>query len=499
MLVIISDIHLCDGSAFPVHIDPRAFRLLLSEIYELAQSSRRGARSWHVDLVLLGDIFDLLRTERWFVDRQGRDVPLSLRPWGDPTCLSAAPPSAETLRQARAITDEIIERNAEALAVLRGEGEGCAPPEGVTVRRIFIPGNHDRLYLHDDEIRQRVLQALGAIDGRSEGAAAAGIFPHRLQMPRYGLLARHGHEWDPWNFERFRDDRVPSQYREEDYLPTPIGDAITTELVARVPFEMRQRLSADPAFAGDPSLLRICQRLQRIEDVRPTLSAFRWIFYETGRLGARAGARQARALRAALTDTISAVAGAFLELPYYRAWRERHNVSGWLDRTDKLHLLLKGTQRVLSLEFADILSFFAAAEGSMAWLSPDHHQAGAAREDLDGVSVAAALSGREEDGEAAAPLRFVTYGHTHEPLQAPLRVGRHSDLYLNSGTFRDRQFATRDGQGFIGWQTFSYLVFYHEDERQPEPGPPGAAVEKQEKVERRVGPTYERWTGTRAR
>jgi UDP-2,3-diacylglucosamine pyrophosphatase LpxH len=494
MLVIISDIHLCDGSAFPVHVDPRAFRLLLSEIYELARASRRGARSWHVDLVLLGDVFDLLRTERWFVDRQGREVPPSARPWGDPTCLTAAQPAAETLHHARAITDEIIEKNAAALAVLRGEAEGCAPPEGVTVRRIFIPGNHDRLYLHDEEIRRKVLGALGAIDGRCAGAAADGVFLHRLQMPRYGLLARHGHEWDPWNFERFRDDRLPSQYSDEDYLPTPIGDPITTELVARVPFEMRQRLAADPAFAGDPALLRICQRLQRIEDVRPTLSAFRWVFYETGRLGARSGARQARALREALTDTISAVAGSFLSLPYYRAWRERHNVAGWLDRTDKLHLLLKGTQRVLSLEFADILSFFAAAEGSMAWMSPDHHQAGAAREDLAGLSVAADLPAQDGGEEEAAPLRFVAYGHTHEPLQAPLRVGRHSDLYLNSGTFRDRQFATRDGQGFIGWQTFSYLVFYGEEERQPEPAGEGGA-----KGARRVGPTYERWTGTRAR
>ena len=35
-----------------------------------------------LDLVFLGDVFDLLRTERWFVSPSGQPVPVEERPWG---------------------------------------------------------------------------------------------------------------------------------------------------------------------------------------------------------------------------------------------------------------------------------------------------------------------------------------------------------------------------------------------------------------------------------
>ena len=100
------------------------------------------------------------------------------------------------------ILDEAIAANSESLATVRGERR--LAPEGVQVRRIYIPGNHDRLYLHDAALRERVLGALGAVDGA--GLSGEGIFLHRLQMPDYGLLARHGHELRPlmsafhWSF-----------------------------------------------------------------------------------------------------------------------------------------------------------------------------------------------------------------------------------------------------------------------------------------------------------
>ena len=65
-----------------------------------------------------------------------------------------------------------------------------APPPGIPVHRVFIPGNHDRLYLCDPEVRRLTQQALGITDE----PAAAGIFTHHLMMPRYGLLARHAAE-----------------------------------------------------------------------------------------------------------------------------------------------------------------------------------------------------------------------------------------------------------------------------------------------------------------
>ncbi len=154
------------------------------------------------------------------------------------------------------------------------------------VRRVYIPGNHDRLYLHDAALRERVLAALGAVDGT--GLSAEGIFLHRLQMPEYALLARHGHEWDFWNFPSYRPHTVPSEYTDADYLPTPIGDAVTTELAARLPYELGCRLREYKAFSPEEAT-RIHDLMKRIEDVRPLMSAFHWSYYEVQRLGAKMG------------------------------------------------------------------------------------------------------------------------------------------------------------------------------------------------------------------
>src|SRR5437016_5721665 len=117
MLVIISDLHLCDGTAYPQNVTPSSFGLLQSDIYGLA----KRYRAKNLDLVFLGDVFDLLRTERWFEDAAGATVPLAERPWGADGAIDGQKPPEPTLARARAILDGIIARNVEVLAALRGE------------------------------------------------------------------------------------------------------------------------------------------------------------------------------------------------------------------------------------------------------------------------------------------------------------------------------------------------------------------------------------------
>jgi hypothetical protein len=316
-----------------------------------------------------------------------------------------------------------------------------------------------------------MLSALGAVDQAGDAAMQReGIHQHRLEMQRYGLLARHGHEWDPWNFERWQRDGLPSGYSDEDYLYTPIGDPITTELVVRIPFELRQRLLQSPVFRDTEELLNVYRRLQQIEDVRPLLASFQWIFYEARRIGGQLSHDQSRALLEALADTVTTVCTDFMHMPFYRSWHGRHDRFGWPDHADALQYFLEVIQRFQELNLVELGRHFGPAEKLWRWLYPDPHLAGAAREELDSVG--------------ARGLRFVVYGHTHEPAQVALRAGAARDVYLNSGTWRERQHITLDRQGFICWQQFSYLVFYDEREN------PG---------ERREGPAYERWKGTRYR
>ena len=63
MLVIVSDFHFSDGTAVPANwnVNPRGIELLLRDVYR--QATRKGVKELY--LVLLGDIFDTLRSEVW--------------------------------------------------------------------------------------------------------------------------------------------------------------------------------------------------------------------------------------------------------------------------------------------------------------------------------------------------------------------------------------------------------------------------------------------------
>jgi UDP-2,3-diacylglucosamine pyrophosphatase LpxH len=68
-------------------------------------------------------------------------------------------------------------------------------------------------------------------------------------------------------------------------------------------------------------------------------------------------------------------------------------------------------------------------------------------------------------------IRYVVYGHTHDPLQVPVRTiktpeGLKQYIYLNTGTWRKRYHKCKEGLGFIGWKNLTYTVFYTKEERE---------------------------------
>ena len=444
MLALLSDIHFCDATAQIGNVATPAFATVLHEIYARAKRLvRLQKKPVHLDIVLLGDIFDLLRTERWFEDASGAPIPLSSRPWATAAALKNGPVSPEVAARARAIIEEAIAENTESLATLRGER--CRAPGGVEVRRVYIPGNHDRLYLHDAVVRERVLAALGAVDGA--GLSAEGIFLHRLQMPEYGLLARHGHEWDFWNFPSYRADTVPSEYTDADYLPTPIGDAVTTELAARLPYELGRRLREHTAFSPEQAT-RIHDLMKRIEDVRPLMSTFHWSHYEIQRLSARMGPTRGRALRSAYDETIRTLAADFRRLEFYRAWAAECRGPFHFGLAKLLEIILCGME-TLGHRLGGVAMQF---DRLLAGIDPrDAARRGARRESLDAVS--------------AKGTRLVIYGHTHAPAQAALQATNTTeDVYLNTGTYRPGVVRTEDGSSFVGWQRLAYTIVHSEEE-----------------------------------
>lgn len=86
MLVIVSDLHLKDGTTGSA-ITPDAFRVFAEKLRSTTYRASWRADDRYdpiktIDLLLLGDIFDLIRSERWLTKQTGE--PENIRPWDDP-------------------------------------------------------------------------------------------------------------------------------------------------------------------------------------------------------------------------------------------------------------------------------------------------------------------------------------------------------------------------------------------------------------------------------
>ncbi|MEM9658726.1 MAG: hypothetical protein AAF961_10230, partial [Planctomycetota bacterium] len=266
MLVIISDLHLTDGSSGST-ISPGAFQLLSQRIADLgAGASNRRDGVYRpidrVDLLLLGDVLDVIRSGRWLQAQP--------RPWDDVECPRLAATVAE-------ITRGILTNNAEATGHLRQLAEhGIRVPaalsngrsatdalQQVPVRIHYMVGNHDWFYHLPgepyDRLRSEVTRALGL------ATPPQAPFPHEawesnelLQtLRRHRVFARHGDVFDPFNYEGERD-------------ASSLGDVLVLELLSRFSALVEQELGED---LPDSALIG----LREIDNVRPLLLIPVWI------------------------------------------------------------------------------------------------------------------------------------------------------------------------------------------------------------------------------
>jgi len=85
----------------------------------------------------------------------------------------------------------------------------------------------------------------------------------------------------------------------------------------------------------------------------------------------------------------------------------------------------------------------------------------------------------EEEARRDPGLRFVVYGHTHDPLVVPLRRRfQQEQIYLNTGTWRARHTKSLMDASFVSWKNLTYVIFFRSEER------PGRQA------------LFETWTGT---
>ena len=416
MLVFVSDLHFVDETAGKHNIPARAFEMVLNDL----QSHAEKAKSNEVRLVLLGDIFDLLRTEKWF------EVPVNERPWGDQR--------GKMEKKAIQIFDDIANKNKETFELFGAMKDRF---KSMDTDIIFVPGNHDRLCGEIHDLKKRITKALNLNpDSRLN-------FKHSYENVDYGVFGRHGHEFDRFNYEGGK------KYTDEDYARIPIGDPITTELVAKLPCVLMQRVKADGELS--PEEQAILQRnFQEIENVRPFSATLAWLLYRV---------REDRRLKEEIEDSVDQVIDEFNDLQFVKKWYERHDK--WYNPFDEadqiqsaLYFLEKfkvfSTEKLFEL-LGKIRNLFARDELSEGALREFSH-----------------LDNR---------IQYVVYGHTHNPVKIPLRVRTFArrvqqQVYLNSGTWRKRYYECKESEDFIGWKEITYLVLYTKEEKPNDLGLP---------------------------
>src|ERR1043166_6264035 len=261
MLVVISDLHLTDCKTAR-NVDPDALKILEGEI--LTNAKNRKAKEIH--FVLLGDVFDLVRTDYWHERTKAGTLRVEQRPWNgalNPARAMNPDPGVEIQFQEVLAGVMSTKASTELLAMIQR-----LPSAGVPLRVTYLIGNHDRVLHNFSSLQTAIAAKLPGIDLKFRSVVKESV---------YGLLARHGHEWDEnchgWRFhnEVLERGKPTKQFDEATYKVMAIGEVVTAELMAGLIFRVREQIG------GSPEGQQLVERLKDVNNLRPMLSVFEWL------------------------------------------------------------------------------------------------------------------------------------------------------------------------------------------------------------------------------
>ncbi|HAJ28342.1 MAG TPA: hypothetical protein DCG53_14065 [Syntrophus sp. (in: bacteria)] len=404
MLVFLSDVHLNDGSSGET-IKPTAFRIFAENLRKLADSV---SPLEEIRLVLLGDIFDIIRSEEWIAGG------VSVRPW------SPAGPAQEAV--VTKILRGIIANNQQSLDELLALGT-CAKEKDVSFAITYIIGNHDWLINRYSGCIKMVQAALGIAPEDNVSP-----FPTELFAPDYKAFARHGDIYDEFNYMGNRDD-------------SSVGDAIVIELLNKYPHETMRRLN-DLVAAGSVTKVevdRIAKQLKELDNIRPLLDAPSWVLMVANKT-------ESEAARETIKKAWSDCVDAFFKVPFIK----KKDKFLWPDIIDLLQVSLQLSSHLSKKTLEKI------ADLKEKWFPEDA---------AGGYDQHAFAEPRVRCGEAS----FVLYGHTHDYLmvpmdQTPLPNGLIQDkVYFNTGTWRKTWNKVKfdpANREFVGWHVLTYVAVF---------------------------------------
>lgn len=458
MLVIISDLHLGDGTTAE-SIPPSAFFLFAKRLRQDAHfaSMRYGKYRpiEELDVLLAGDIIDPLHSTRWLFPVSGSSdltritepgEPEYIRPWSDPN----DPKFAAKLDE---VTDAILKWNEDGLEVFRklarGEiihfdatdGDGTrvlnSPAQiPLRVRFHYMIGNHDWYYHLKgeafDRIRQKIIDAMGLCNPPSPfpydlrkslttGDWKADEYPEIEKLFRdYRVFVRHSDCYDFFNFDSEKGRDYPT-----------MGDAFTMEVCNRYPEQLRR----DPKLGSS-----VADKLRNLTNIRPALATPLWV---TAKLKQISEENRLLGIKESdLKRVWDDLADNFLKLDFVRQADKAFE----FDIVDKMQIAVKISRAISSKQIDDLIFRIQNQSSS-------------------GHGRSFARFALQEPAFLDDSARYVVYGHTHQHETIPLDfddVGG-NQIFFNSGTWHTYlDLARKDPRQkkFIPYKALTYITFY---------------------------------------
>lgn len=405
MLVFLSDVHMTDGSSGGT-IKDTAFKMFRENIQKLVDSLM-PAPPEELRLVLLGDIFDIVRSRLWLT--------VTDRPW-DP-----AGPGQEAI--VRKVLDDILRHNMASLAEFH-RLKSWAQEKKIPFAITYVIGNHDWLINRYPSCRKAVASALGM--------TGSALFPTEFFAKDYRVFARHGDVYDSLNYSGNRDD-------------ASIGDAIVIELLNTFPEKVGLKLNTlvRQGSVSQAEADHITAQLNELDNVRPLLDIPSWVLMTASKT-------QNEAARMAIETAWASCVKSFFKVPFIKK-KDRFLMP---DMIDFLQIALQLSSHMSKKMLEKIV------ETKERWW-PENPAAGYDRH--------AASEFRVRSGEAAFVLYGHTHDHLIIAMdQTPRPDGSRQDkLYFNTGTWRKTWNKVRFdsvNREFIGWYVLSYVAIFKPSE-----------------------------------
>lgn len=448
MIIFISDLHISDGTADRVSFSPvaliRMFRHLASNVAEAAADD--------VTIVYLGDIFDIIRSAAWqglevyrgnssdYASKPNEDdwVSPDEKPWGASPCE----------RVPRKIMEKILEY--PIFDVLSAPLESFGFPRNT--KRVFIPGNHDMIINRYPALRRMAAEVLGI-----DPAVADKPFKHYFYDEEHRVFARHGHEFDPYNFggDINLEKKEWKEIEDSEYLKTPIGDVLAAELASAIPGAVRDEFAA----ASMNYTLRLDNQLKQLFNLRHAATSASFLAHELG----NTTRRERRAISAGIRSRVKHVA----RLPFTKKWA----LGKFRAREFKQLCLFFGLLYGTRFSISTIRRFYPLTRLLTIGHRKGDNSLSHAIDDFGRLNSGSFKPSENLTGRKCAD--YVVYGHTHNPEQRlvskSLNEGDGPDVYLNTGMWRS---TVNQGylSGFNEINHMTYTIIYKFNEADAERG-----------------------------